>query len=76
MAWIAPEQPDLVWFSGSDVLRFLNDIISQELGNMAPGETRRSFLLEPQGKLQFLLWVMRTPGWSPTRDGATTSPVH
>lgn len=59
MPWIAPEQPDLVWYSGSDALRFLNDIISQELGDLAPGETRRSFLLEPQGKLQFLLWVIR-----------------
>ncbi len=59
MAWIAPEQPDLVWYSGSDGVRFLNDIISQELGDLAPGETRRSFLLEPQGKLLFLLWVIR-----------------
>lgn len=70
MAWIAPEQPDLVWFSGSDVVRFLNDIISQELGAMAPGETRRSFLLEPQGKLQFLLWVIRTED----RIGLVTDP--
>lgn len=70
MAWIAPEQPDLIWYSGSDVLRFLNDIISQELGDMAPGETRRSFLLEPQGKLQFLLWVIRTED----RIGLVTDP--
>jgi folate-binding protein YgfZ len=56
---IAPERPDLVWFSGPDALRFLDDIISQELEDMAPGDTRRSFLLEPQGKLQFLLWVIR-----------------
>lgn len=58
-AWIAPERPDLVWFTGSDSLRFLNDIISQELGDMEPGDSRRSFLLEPQGKLRFLLWVVR-----------------
>jgi folate-binding protein YgfZ len=57
--WIAPEHPELVWFSGDDSLRFLNDIISQELGDMVPGDTRRSFLLEPQGKLRFLLWVIR-----------------
>jgi tRNA-modifying protein YgfZ len=59
MASLAPEQPDLVWFSGSDALRFLNDIISQELGDMEPGDTRRSLLLAPQGKLDFLLWVIR-----------------
>lgn len=57
--WIAPERPDLVWFSGQDALRFLDDIISQELGDMTLGEARRSFLLEPQGKLRFLLWVIR-----------------
>lgn len=59
MAWIAPEHPDLVWFSGADALRFLNDIVSQELEDMTAGDTRRSFLLEPQGRLQFLLWVIR-----------------
>ena len=57
--WIAPERPDLVWFHGDDALRFLDDIISQELEDMSPGETRRAFLLEPQGKLRFLLWVIR-----------------
>jgi len=57
--FLVPDQPDLVWFTGSDHLRFLNDIISQELGDMAPGDTRRSFLLEAQGKLAFLLWVIR-----------------
>lgn len=57
--WLAPVHPDVVWFSGSDALRFLNDLISQEIGDMSPGESRRSFLLEPQGKLRFLLWVVR-----------------
>lgn len=59
MPWIAPEQPDLIWFGGSDALRFLDDIVSQELEDLAPGDARRSFLLEPQGKLQFLLWALR-----------------
>jgi tRNA-modifying protein YgfZ len=57
--WLAPAQPDVVWFSGGDALRFLNDIISQEIGDLSPGGSRRSFLLEPQGKLRFLLWVIR-----------------
>lgn len=59
MPWIAPEKPDLVWFSGSDALRFLDDIITQELEDMGGGDARRSFLLEPRGKLQFLLWAIR-----------------
>lgn len=57
--WIAPETPDIVWFAGADHVRFLNDLISQEISDMAPGEVRRSMLLEPAGKLGFLLWVVR-----------------
>lgn len=70
MASIAPEQPDLVWFSGSDHLRFLNDIVSQELGDMTPGQARRSLLLAPQGKLDFLLWVIKDEA----RIGLVTDP--
>lgn len=57
--WLAPVTPDVVWFSGHDALRFLNDLISQEIGDLEDGQTRRSFLLGPQGKLEFLLWVIR-----------------
>lgn len=57
--WLAPEAPDLVWFSGPDATRFLNDLISQEIGDMGDGDARRSFLLGPQGKLAFLLWVIK-----------------
>lgn len=70
MPWIAPEHPDLVWFSGSDALRFLDDLVSQELEDMESGDARRSFLLEPQGKLQFLLWVLRDDD----RIGLATDP--
>lgn len=57
--WLAPEEPDLVWFSGADATRFLNDLISQEIDDMEVGEARPSFLLGPQGKLEFLLWVVK-----------------
>jgi folate-binding protein YgfZ len=40
-------------------VRFLNDLISQEIGSMEAGEVRRSFLLGPQGKLDHILWVVR-----------------
>ncbi len=59
MSWIAPITPELVWFSGPDAVRFLNDIISQEIGTMRPGRVARSFLLAPRGKLDHLLWVLR-----------------
>jgi hypothetical protein len=58
-AWIAPASPDLVWFSGADAVRFLNDIISQEIADMAPGQVRRSLLLGARGKLDHLLWVLK-----------------
>ena len=70
MPWIAPEQPDLIWFGGTDALRFLDDLISQELGDMGPGDSRRAFLLEPQGKLHFILWVVRQD----ERIGLVTEP--
>ena len=70
MPWIAPEQPDLVWFGGADALRFLDDLISQELEDMAVGDSRRALLLEPQGKLQFILWVIRED----ERIGLVTDP--
>jgi folate-binding protein YgfZ len=50
---------ELVWFGGADAVRFLNDLISQEIGDMEPGTVRRSLLLTPQGKLDHILWVLR-----------------
>jgi folate-binding protein YgfZ len=55
---LAPTKPDLVWFGGADAVRFLNDLISQEIGDMEPGSVRRSLLLTPQGKLDHILWVL------------------
>ncbi|MGH8948189.1 MAG: YgfZ/GcvT domain-containing protein [Acidimicrobiia bacterium] len=56
---LAPTAPDLVWFGGADTVRFLNDLISQEIGDLKPGSVRRSLLLTPQGKLDHILWVLR-----------------
>ncbi len=56
---LAPSAPELVWFRGADAIRFLNDLISQEIGDMEPGSVRRSLLLTPQGKLDHILWVLR-----------------
>jgi folate-binding protein YgfZ len=57
-AHLAPTRPDLVWFGGADALRFLNDLISQEIADMEPGTVRRSLLLTPQGKLDHIIWVL------------------
>lgn len=56
---LAPEAPDLVWFKGPDTIRFLNDLISQEIADLEPGTVVRSLLLGPQGKLDHILWVLR-----------------
>ncbi len=58
-ASLADVAPDLVWFRGPDVIRFLNDLLSQEIAVMEPGEVRRSMLLNPQGRMDHLLWVLR-----------------
>jgi hypothetical protein len=58
-AFLADVPPDLVWFRGPDVVRFLNDLLSQEIAMMAPGGVRRSMLLNPQGRIDHLLWVLR-----------------
>ena len=70
MPWIAPENVDLIWFGGTDAHRFLDDLISQELDDIPIGGARRSFLLEPQGKLSFLLWAIREED----RIGLATEP--
>lgn len=48
----------MVWFRGADRVRFLNDLISQEISDLRAGEVRRSMLLGPQGKLEYILWVI------------------
>jgi folate-binding protein YgfZ len=55
--------PQVVWFRGPDAVKFLNDLISQEIGTLEPGSVVQSLLLEPQGKLDFLLWVLRGEGF-------------
>ncbi len=51
--------PELVWFRGPDAVRFLNDLISQEIAAADHGAVKRSLLLAPQGKLDFILWAVR-----------------
>lgn len=56
---LAPDTPDLVWFRGPDAVRFLNDLLSQEMSDLSPGKVARSLLLGPQGKMDHILWVLR-----------------
>lgn len=49
----------LFWAVGEDSVGFLQGILSQEIVGLNPGESARSFLLEPRGKLNSLIWVLR-----------------
>lgn len=51
---------ELVVVEGPDAKRFLNDLLSQDLDQLQPDRTVRSFLLGPKGKLRALLWVFGT----------------
>jgi tRNA-modifying protein YgfZ len=44
-------QRDVVDVEGPDSVKFLHALVSQDVASMVDGETRWSFLLQPQGKL-------------------------
>lgn len=62
----------LLWAEGPDAVSFLQGILSQDVAGMKPGQTARSFLLEPRGKLQDLLWILR----GEERAGLVTTPAR
>lgn len=62
----------LLWAEGPDAIPFLQGILSQDIAGMTPGQAARSFLLEPRGKLQDLLWVLR----GEERAGLVTTPAR
>lgn len=58
-AAIVESTHDLVLVDGPDAVTFLQGILSQDVQAMSPGVVARSFLLNPNGKLTALLWVLR-----------------
>jgi folate-binding protein YgfZ len=51
---------DVVRAEGRDALEYLNGQISQQVGDMAVGESRWSFVLEPRGKVEAFFRITRT----------------
>ncbi len=49
----------MVIAEGRDAVRFLDDLLSQEVAGLPVGAVARSLLLGPQGKLRALLWLLR-----------------
>jgi folate-binding protein YgfZ len=50
-AWVAPWH-EVVWVRGPDTVTFLDGLVSQAVEPLATGQTARSLLLAPQGKLR------------------------
>ena len=50
---------DVVLAEGPDALEYLNGQISQQIGDIAVGESRWSFVLEPRGKVEALFRITR-----------------
>lgn len=56
-AAILPER-SVVRLSGADAAHFLNNLVTSEVGNLAPGDARFAALLTPQGKILFDFFVV------------------
>ena len=71
-AGFATDMLGLLWAVGPDAISYLQGILSQDIERLAPGDAARSFLLEPRGKLNALLWVLRDED----RVGIITDATH
>lgn len=49
----------LVWASGEDAVRFLHDLLSQDVAGLAPGHASPSLLLAPNGRLRAIVTIAR-----------------
>jgi len=50
---------DVIKVSGPEAVRWLHDLLSQDVKGLAKGESALSFLLQPQGKVVAILWISR-----------------
>lgn len=66
------EALSLTWAVGRDSVSYLQGVLSQDIESIAPGRVARSFLLQPRGKLEALLWVLRAED----RVGLVTDADH
>ena len=58
-AGVVDGRHQMVIAEGRDAVRFLDDLLSQEVAGLPVGAVARSLLLGPQGKLRALLWLLR-----------------
>ena len=50
---------ELVWIRGEDAVSFLQGILSQDVATPAPGSVTRTLLLQPNGKLTAIAWLLK-----------------
>lgn len=48
----------LVWIRGTDAVSFLEGILSQDVAGAQPGDVTRTLLLQPNGKLEAVGWIL------------------
>ncbi len=58
--FIDPEARDLVTVTGPDAASYLHSQLAQDVNDLAVGDTRWTFLLEPTGKVDVLARITRT----------------
>lgn len=58
-AWLADR--GVVALTGADAQPFLDNLVTNDLDGLAPGEARFAALLSPQGKILFEFYAVRTP---------------
>ena len=66
-SWLG-DRRDVVVIDGPDAATYLQSQVSQDLGDMAVGEARWTFLLQPAGKVDVLARVTRTGDQSYSLD--------
>ena len=58
-AGLVEGQSEMGWARGGDAVTFLDGLLSQDVAGIPVGGVARSLLLEPRGKLQAILWLVR-----------------
>jgi folate-binding protein YgfZ len=56
--WVDLSHRDVVRISGADRLRWLNDLTTQKLDNLAPGVGTQALVLNPQGHIEHHFWLV------------------
>ncbi len=54
-----PQRAELLWVEGEDAASFLNGLLTNDVGELAEGDSQRSLLLDSKGRVRTLVRVRR-----------------